>query len=132
MFRVKSRLEREFTTINAMIVIYCSDHHGGSAKALCSECAALLDYAGKRLDNCPFAQEKPACNHCTVHCYGRSPRERVRDVMRYAGPRMMYRHPVLAFRHLLDKRKPAPKLPIKMTAQNEPPTKMQVSEPNVT
>ena len=131
MFRVKSRLEREFTTIKAMMGIYCRAHHSGSANALCSDCFALLEYAGKRLDNCPFAQEKPACNHCTVHCYGRNPRERVREVMRYAGPRMMFHHPVLAFRHLLDKRKPAPKLPFTKPAQSQSRTEIQVSEPNL-
>jgi hypothetical protein len=29
-------------------------------------------------------------------------REAVREVMRYAGPRMALRHPILAFLHLLD------------------------------
>jgi hypothetical protein len=28
-------------------------------------------------------------------------RERIREVMRYAGPRMLYRHPVLAGKHYL-------------------------------
>jgi hypothetical protein len=32
-------------------------------------------------------------------------------VMRYTGPRMMWRHPVLAVRHVLDGRRPAPALP---------------------
>jgi hypothetical protein len=31
--------------------------------------------------------------------------------MRFAGPRMMYRHPWLSMRHLLDTRRPAPELP---------------------
>ena len=32
-------------------------------------------------------------------------RERVRAVMRYSGPRMLTRHPVLAVAHLADGRK---------------------------
>jgi hypothetical protein len=32
-------------------------------------------------------------------------REQVKTVMRYSGPRMSYRHPYLAMRHLLDRRK---------------------------
>ena len=32
-------------------------------------------------------------------------RERVREVMRYSGPRMLWRHPVLAAAHLMDGRK---------------------------
>jgi hypothetical protein len=29
-------------------------------------------------------------------------REKIKGVMRYAGPRMMYRHPVLAVLHVFD------------------------------
>ncbi len=93
-----------------MTRIYCRDHHGNS-RALCGECAALLDYAERRLDGCPFQEEKPACNLCQVHCYSTKMRERVKDVMRYAGPRMLLRHPVLSLYHLLDKRRPPPSLP---------------------
>jgi hypothetical protein len=32
-------------------------------------------------------------------------RERVREVMRYAGPKMLTRHPVLAIGHIIDGRK---------------------------
>ena len=31
-----------------------------------------------------------------------------RDIMRFAGPKMILRRPLLAIGHLLDKRKPAP------------------------
>ena len=104
------RIAREKQTIRAMARIYCEDHHG-MTEALCSECNVLLDYAERRLDTCPFQEEKPACNHCRVHCYSRTMRERVKDVMRYAGPRMLLRHPILSLHHLLDKRRPPPSLP---------------------
>lgn len=104
------RIAREKQTILAMARIYCRDHHGMTGE-LCSECTALLDYAKRRLDTCPFQEEKPACNHCQVHCYSTKMRERVKDVMRYAGPRMLLRHPVLSLYHLLDKRRPLPSLP---------------------
>ncbi len=35
----------------------------------------------------------------------------MREVMRFAGPRMLARHPYLAIRHLLDDRREAPPLP---------------------
>lgn len=89
--------------------IYCRDHHG-IERGLCDACTPLLDYAGRRLDACPFKEEKPACNHCRVHCYSESMRRRVKDVMRYAGPRMLWRHPLLSLYHLLDKRRKAPDL----------------------
>jgi hypothetical protein len=30
-------------------------------------------------------------------------REKIKAVMRYAGPRMIYRHPILAGKHFLNK-----------------------------
>lgn len=103
------RLEREKKTIAAMLAIYCRDHHGRQ-QGLCEECAALLDYAQRRLDRCPFQEAKPACNRCEVHCYSAIQRERVRAVMRYAGPRMILPHPILSLWHLIDTKRPVPKL----------------------
>jgi hypothetical protein len=105
------RMDREAKTIRFMIDIYCRDQHGGG-EALCPECAELRDYALARLDKCPFQEDKPTCANCTVHCYKPDMRRRVREVMRYAGPRMIWRHPVLALTHLLvDGRRAAPVLP---------------------
>jgi hypothetical protein len=46
--------------------------------------------------------------HCPVHCYQPRMRESIREVMRYAGPRMLTRHPFLAVAHLIEGGKPAP------------------------
>ena len=70
----------------------------------------MLSYADQRLANCPFGEDKPACNLCQVHCYSATQRERVKAVMRYSGPRMLWRHPILSLYHLLDKRREAPDL----------------------
>jgi hypothetical protein len=40
-------------------------------------------------------------------------RERICAVMRYAGPRMMYRHPMLAFYHLIDGMRKEPSKPMR-------------------
>ncbi|NEX23125.1 nitrous oxide-stimulated promoter family protein [Thiorhodococcus mannitoliphagus] len=103
------RIRREQRTIRAMTRIYCRDHHG-AGPGLCADCAKLLDYAYQRLGVCPFQARKPACNHCEVHCYSRGMREQVKAVMRYAGPRMLLRHPILSLGHLLDKLRPVPSL----------------------
>ena len=95
------RLRREWRTIEAMISITCKDLHGGRRGELCSDCRELHDYAHLRLVRCPFGEEKPTCANCKVHCYKPEMRERIRDVMRYAGPFMLYRHPYLAFMHLV-------------------------------
>jgi len=98
---VGRRLAREWQTIAAMLSIYCGDRHA-SWVTLCPECQGLLDYAAIRLARCRFGLEKPVCAKCPVHCYQRARREQVRAVMRYAGPRMLWRHPILSLRHWLD------------------------------
>ncbi len=104
------RMRRERRTIEAMIRLYCRDHHG-RGRELCAGCAELLGYALERLDRCPFQEGKTTCAKCPVHCYKPSMREAVRAVMRYAGPRMVWRHPVLALFHLLDGRRTEPVRP---------------------
>jgi hypothetical protein len=32
-------------------------------------------------------------------------REKIKTVMRFAGPKMIFRHPILGIRHLIDKRR---------------------------
>jgi hypothetical protein len=103
------RLGRERRTIEAMIALFCRDHHADGRGRLCGECSALAAYAERRLALCPFGAEKPTCVNCTVHCYRPDPRERVREVMRYAGPRMLLRHPLLTLLHVLvDSRRRSP------------------------
>ena len=55
-------------------------------------------------------REKPTCANCPVHCYQRVRREQVKVVMRYAGPRMLWQHPILSLVHWLDGFRKAPKL----------------------
>ena len=107
------RLARELATLRAMVHLYCADHHPGSRTGLCADCGELLDYATRRLDRCIFGDDKPTCAKCKVHCYSADMRERVRATMLHAGPRMLWRHPVLAAAHLLDGRREAPELPRK-------------------
>ena len=101
------RMQREARTVEAMIRLYCRDHHR-LATVPCTECSELLAYALQRLHHCPFQEDKTTCAMCPVHCYAPQRRERIRAVMRYAGPRMLWSRPVLALWHLLDGlRKPA-------------------------
>jgi hypothetical protein len=105
----RGRLRREWRTIEAMLALYCRQVHQGSWGALCSDCAELSAYARERLARCPFGADKPTCANCRVHCYRPAMRERVRAMMRHAGPRLLLRHPVLTLLHLwIDDRRPAP------------------------
>jgi hypothetical protein len=98
-----TRISREKRTIRAMLCIYCRARHGSTS--LCSGCQELLDYAHCRLDRCPFGNDKPTCVNCPIHCYKPTMRASIKDVMRFAGPRLIFRHPILALMHLIDGRR---------------------------
>ena len=104
MAKGQRRLEREKKTIAAMLHLYCADQHGNRS-GLCESCEALQNYTLGRLDRCPYLPEKPTCLQCTTHCYKAEQRAQIRIVMRYAGPRMMWRYPVLAIWHVWDERR---------------------------
>jgi hypothetical protein len=101
------RLERERVTVEAMIDLYCQAQHGAS-ESLCPDCEALRLYARQRLQKCPYQEDKTTCAKCPVHCYNPPMRAQIRAVMRYAGPRMLYRHPIMTVQHLLDGRRQEP------------------------
>jgi hypothetical protein len=105
--RGERRLRRERRTVRAMVEIYCRAQHGRGE--LCGSCRELLAYADQRLERCVFGPKKPTCADCPIHCYRPEPRERMREVMRFAGPRMLLRHPILALFHLwVDGRRTTP------------------------
>lgn len=93
------RIEEEKAVVRLMIRMYCRRHEGN--RTLCPKCRELTDYAGSRLDHCRYGSRKPTCKKCPVHCYKPEMRERIRTIMRWAGPRMIIYHPVAAIRHLL-------------------------------
>jgi len=103
------RLLREWKTMAAMVRCYCHDHHDATAD-LCPECEGLLDYGSLRLNRCRFGTEKPTCANCPVHCYQHDRRDQMKTVMRHAGPRMLWEHPILSVCHWLDGFRKAPPL----------------------
>ena len=104
-------LELDRRTVSAMVHIYCHDRHATDRHALCDKCAALASYAAARLEKCLFGEDKTTCRECPIHCYRPAERRDMKDVMRYAGSRMLVRHPILAIRHLLLERKGPPPWP---------------------
>ena len=103
-----SRIYREKVTIIKMIHNYCEKYHSQNNGNLCPDCNNLLEYAFKRLDFCPYSERKPACNKCPIHCYKSDMRQKIRLVMRFSGPKMLFKHPLLALLHLYDRRKEPP------------------------
>lgn len=102
--KVNKKREKEKRTVSLMIELYCRKKHG-TKKMLCPDCAALRDYAMLRSDKCPFMESKTFCSNCRVHCYKPEMREKIREVMRFSGPRMITRHPIMAVRHVIETKK---------------------------
>lgn len=100
--RVASKREREKRMVSEMIALYCRKRHGARRGELCPECAELAECARRRSDRCPFMETKTFCSNCRVHCYKPEMREKIREVMRFSGPRMIFHHPAAAIRHVTE------------------------------
>ena len=99
-----TKREREKRMVSQMIALYCRKKHHTRGD-LCPQCAALDAYAKMRADKCPFMETKTFCSNCRIHCYKPDMRAKIREVMRFAGPRMILHHPVAAIRHVVETRK---------------------------
>lgn len=93
------RIKEEKEVVEKMIRLYCRKKEGNAE--LCPSCQELLEYAHCRLDRCRFGEKKPTCKKCPIHCYRPEMKERVREVMRWSGPRMMLHHPFAAIKHVI-------------------------------
>ncbi len=97
------RLKREEQTLQIMVQIYCDRHHVAEfSQNICPICREFLDYALYRVQQCRYRELKPACSECPTHCYKPAPREAAREIMKFSGPKMLFRHPILAILHLWD------------------------------
>ena len=95
------RIEREKQTVRKMIELYCRHHL--HQDQIPEEYQHLADFACRRLDHCKYGERKTACKHCPTHCYAPKEREQIREVMRWAGPRMIWYAPKDAIQHILKK-----------------------------
>ena len=96
----KKRMD-ELKTVRCMIEIYCRGNHNTKKGELCQECQDVMTYAESRVQHCPHMTHKTFCAMCKTHCYAPTYREKVRQIMRYSGPRMLWRSPIMTIRHLL-------------------------------
>ena len=115
--KIQDKREWEKEMVSDMILLYCQKQHKSLRKSsglkktdLCPECAELEAYARMHSDKCPFMETKTFCSNCKVHCYKPDMRERIRTVMRFSGPRMLFVHPVAAIRHVIKSRMEAIKI----------------------
>lgn len=114
---IAKKRARELRTVSQMIAIYCAgnhahDEHGDRTERteqaecgepLCAACKEIDEYAALRTRKCRRMENKISCELCQNHCYAPEMQERIREVMRYAGPRMIWHHPIAAIRHLATK-----------------------------
>ena len=103
---IEEKRADEWNTVLFMIQIYCNGKHKNhlalkNPENLCGECKLLSEYVRERVEKCPFMETKTFCSACRVHCYKNEMRQKIREVMRFSGPRMMRYHPVLAVKHVI-------------------------------
>ncbi|MEG0240545.1 nitrous oxide-stimulated promoter family protein [Anaerorhabdus sp.] len=99
MTKLDAKREKEKDLMNKMISIYCKGHHKNHN---CESCKELLRYATDRIDRCPFMETKTFCSQCKVHCYNKEHRDRVKSVMKYSGPRMIFTNPGSVISHMIE------------------------------
>ena len=96
---IEKKRENEKEMLRTMITEYCRGVHKTKGQ-LCPECKELLEYALFRTEKCPFMATKTFCSACKVHCYTKEKQEKIKAVMKYAGPRMIFSHPLQAVKHM--------------------------------
>lgn len=88
--------------IEWMIKYYCRKNH--STQKFCDDCSSLLEYASMRIKKCPYGENKPVCSNCTIHCYIPEQREKIKKIMRFSGPAILFHKPFTGIRYILKKK----------------------------
>ncbi len=110
----EKKRQQEQAVLEEIIRCYCHGHHHRRAagEALCADCRELASYAAARVRACPRMASKSFCSICPVHCYTPERHAQIQRVMRYGGPRLLFRHPIMTLRHIYlswkEKRKSSP------------------------
>lgn len=101
----EKRSEIDEKTLFAMGAIYCPAHHADAMRGdrgVCAQCQEVITYSLERTAACPH-DHQGNCKDCEIHCYKPDMRAGIQEIMRYAGPRMTFRHPVLTAYYLKKK-----------------------------
>lgn len=100
---INSHQKKDIRLIGKFVEVYCTGKHREAEhtcvalpadlgeRVVCTECASFLEYAIAKRLKCPLEAEKPTCKHCRIHCYDKLRREKVREIMSYAGRKLMMR-----------------------------------------
>lgn len=94
-----SKIIEEKRIVESMIRLYCLHYEGN--KNLCEDCSEILNYAFMRLEKCPYRDNKPTCRKCAIHCYKPEMKQKIKNIMAWAGSRMFLYHPIYAVKHII-------------------------------
>lgn len=96
----EDKIKFEKDIVKKMIYIYCRKNHKYKNE-VCPECRDLILYSYSKVDNCPHMKSKTFCSACNTSCYRENYKEKIKMVMRFSGPRMLFHNPVLTIKHLI-------------------------------
>ena len=97
---IEEKRQLELVTMKKIIHMYCRKKHSHCDGTLCDACSDVWQYAQQRINACPHMAHKTFCSACKTHCYETTYRERIREIMRYGGPRLLFDSPMMVLRHM--------------------------------
>ena len=101
-------IQKDTDKLVRFLAMYCHAHHGHrlmepfifehpkvsatvvNGPSLCEECSKLLRHAIVMRVLCPL-DPKPKCRNCQQHCYRPLYKDQMETVMKYAGPRSIFK-----------------------------------------
>lgn len=95
---INIKIEKEKEIVRLMIIKYCKGHK--HLDPPCEDCNELIEYVEEKVDLCPFMETKTYCSNCKLHCYNLEKRGKIKETMRYSGPRMIFSNPIITIDHL--------------------------------
>lgn len=85
---------KEIEIVSLMIKLYCKKNDDIDGEE-------LINYCTSKIQKCPLMETKTFCSNCKIHCYHADMQAKIKKVMRYSGPRMLFHHPILTIKHYL-------------------------------
>lgn len=86
------RIEKDKRMLLWMVHLYCDYNHSKDGK-LCEGCSRLIHYSYQRISKCSYGEKKTSCRRCKTPCYNPFMKRKIKAVMRFSGPRVLFHHP---------------------------------------
>ena len=88
-----------------MIKIFCKGNHpddnSNNSSNLCNMCHDMEKYIHNRIDYCK--QNNFFCAYCDNKCHPMDKSDYLKKIMRYSGPRILKKYPIMSIKHFLKK-----------------------------